>query len=88
MSLANILKTPTSAPSITSAYAETGGNDYGATIRGDSLTPAVAPLTLISFTVTSTHDFVAGVSNSITVYNNNINLAIGGGCVMEITGPL
>jgi len=148
MSLANILKTPTSAPSITSAYADSGGggtpatsteifntptipsntytfispttgsyiiemtftcstgvitapagsyagffvpaggNDYGATIRGDSLTPAVAPLTIISFTITSTHDFISGASNPITVYNNGINLAIGGGCVMEVTGPL
>jgi len=150
MSLANILKTPTSAPSITSAYADSGGggtpatsteifntptipsntytfispttgsyiiemtftcstgvitapagsyagyfvpvlgnlNDYGATISGSSLTPAVAPLTIISFTITSTQDFIGGASNPITVYNNGINLAIGGGCTMEVTGPL
>jgi len=148
MSVANILKTPTLAPSITSAYAGSGssntpatstqifdspiiptntytfispttgsyiiemtficstgvitapagsyagffvpgvGDDYGATISGISLTSAVSPLTIISFTITSTHDFIAGVSNSITVYNNGIDLNVGGGSVLEVTGPL
>ena len=150
MSVANILKTPPTAPSITSAYADGSGggggnatstqifdspiiptntytfispttgsyiiemtficstgvitapagsyagfvvpgvgtNDYGATISGISLTSAVSPLTIISFTITSTHDFIAGVSNSITVYNNGIDLNVGGGSVLEVTGPL
>jgi hypothetical protein len=67
-----------------------GANDYGAFRRGDSIIAAAAPETQIAFTMTSTHDLVAGTAYPInTINNGNVSQAgIGMGALLEVTGPL